>query len=73
MWEENLRLSRWVKDQRALFCARRLSFEQIHALEQLKFDWKITYATSSAAIRFRSFSLSFFRSFYTLPYSCEWR
>jgi hypothetical protein len=65
MWEENLRLSRWVKDQRALFCARRLSFEQIHALEQLKFDWKITYATSSAAIRFRSF--------YTLPYSCEWR
>lgn len=42
MWEENLRLSRWVKDQRALFCARRLSFEQIHALEQLKFDWKIT-------------------------------
>ncbi len=54
MWEENVRLSRWVKDQRALFCARRLSFEQIHALEQLKFDWKITYATSTA-----SFSLSF--------------
>jgi hypothetical protein len=55
MWEENVRLSRWVKDQRALFCARRLSFEQIHALEQLKFDWKITYATSTSSIRFRSF------------------
>jgi hypothetical protein len=42
MWEENIRLSRWVREQRSLFTAQRLNYEQIHALEQLTFDWKFT-------------------------------